>query len=249
MRDIVARLDWALGKRRDEQYVQALAEFKRLEKLTHSPQDLAMLRFFQTTCLTDLGRTAEAAKLISGIDKGNLGFANQIDFEFEYARIERAEGTPHRALARVVKALTSVEALNDRSEILVVIMDMETLRAILLAEIGELDEAIPLLERVPSQDLGWAEARMRLGDCFYKQRNYRRAIDSYRDVLSSDTRISAIIKNDAIRNIGFAHHDLGEYDKAIEHLNKVKQAYDSYPELKEEIESVLGSAYLHSAKA
>lgn len=248
MRDIVARLDWALSKRRDEQYAQALAEFKRLEKLTNSPQDLAMLRFFQTTCLTDLGRTAEAAKLISGIDKENLGFANQIDFEFEYARIERAEGAPHRALARVVKALSSIEAINDRSEILMAIMNMETLRAILLAEIGELDEAIPLLERVPSQDPGWAEARMCLGDCFYQQRNYRRAIDSYRDVLFSDKRISAIIGNDAIRNIGCAHHDLGEYDKAIEHLNKVKHAYDSHPELKEEVESVLASAYFHSAK-
>lgn len=248
MRDIVAKLDWALSKRRDEQYAQALAEFKRLEKLTNNPRDIAMLRFFQTTCLTDLGRTADAAKLISEIDKANLGFANQVDFEFEYARIERAEGIPHRALARIVRALSSIEALNDRSEILMAIMNMETLRAILLAEIGKLDEAIPLLKGVPSQDTGWAEARMCLGDCFYKLRNYRRAIDAYRDILSSDKRISAIIKNDAIRNIGCAHYDLGEYDKAIEHLNKVKRAYDSHPDLKEEVESLLASAYSRLAK-
>jgi hypothetical protein len=51
-----------------------------------------------------------------------------------------------------------------------------------------------------------------------------------------------VIQNDASRNIGYAYYDLAEFGRAISHLQQVEDAYDSYPELKAELLTLLSSA-------
>jgi tetratricopeptide (TPR) repeat protein len=242
-KDLVKRLDSALNKRRSGYYSEALDEFERLEYETESREDIAMLRLFQVTCLTDMGDISEALKRISRIEKTNLGFANQVDFEFEFSRIERAAGEPDKALNRITNALKTIDDCQDKSEIKIVARNIKTLQGILLAEIGRCEEAMPIVKGVPVQDEGWAKAKMRLGDCNYKIREFQRAIDCYSAVVSSDKKVDPVIRHDAIRNIGYAFYDSGDYAKAVEYLSKVRDAYDAYPNLKTELLNILASAH------
>ena len=102
-----------------------------------------------------------------------------------------------------------------------------------------------MLEAVPIEDQGWAEARLLLGDCSYKSRRYRKAIDYYLSLMSADNQVESVILNDALRNIGCAYYRLGDYAKAAEYLSKIKDAYDDHPILKAELFGFLASAYSH----
>jgi tetratricopeptide (TPR) repeat protein len=135
------------------------------------------------------------------------------------------------------------EVAANRDELAVVSGALHTLRGILLAESGQCDEAIPLLESVPRNDLGWAEATIALGDCKIGKRLYREAISDYLRVTSEPTAVHPFYREAALRNIGCAYYYLGEYPQAIEYLKKVEGSYDDRPDLKADLFSLLASAY------
>jgi tetratricopeptide (TPR) repeat protein len=243
--ELIKRFDFALEKSRAGDHISALQEFESLERLSTHPQDIAALRFFQATCLTDLGKAEEALTRISSVDKNKLAFANQVDYEYEYARIERALGHTRQAFDRVKTALKMIAQAADLQDVNIVSRNLHTMCGILLAESGKCDEAAPLLEAVPAEDEGWAEARLLLGDCSYKNRRYREAIDYYLSLMASANETPSIIGNDAVRNIGCAYHQLGDYAKAVEYLSKIKDAYNEYPNLKADLYGFLASAYSH----
>ena len=122
------------------------------------------------------------------------------------------------------------------------------MHGVLLAESGNCHEAISVLETVPKQDEGWAEARLHLGDCMYQEKIYKDAIECYSDLLSGAENIHPIYRDAALRNIGFAYHDLGEYEAAVEYLKQVEHAYDDAPDMKAEVFGILASSYLHLGK-
>ena len=119
------------------------------------------------------------------------------------------------------------------------------MRGILLAESDRCDEAIPILEAVPMDDEGWVEAKLRLGDCQIKKRQFREAVESYSVVISGEQKADPIDRKTAIRNIGCAYFYLGEYAKAIEYLTKVQHGYEENPNLKADLFGFLASAYSH----
>lgn len=247
--ELIKQLDAAFDMRKAGNYAGALSQFESLERRSAHPEDIAALRFFQAACLTDMGRPEDALDRISRVDKSRLIFSKQIDYEYERARIERALGHTREAIDLVGNALRMVDGANDKNEVSVVLGGLYALRGILLAESGECDEAIPLLGEVPMEDEGWAEARLLLGDCSYKNRRYREAIDCYLSLTSSDIKVAPVIRNDALRNIGCAYHQLGDYARAAEYLSKIKDAYDEYPTLKANLFGFLASAYSHLGMA
>jgi tetratricopeptide (TPR) repeat protein len=265
--NLIKQLDTALELQRNGGYSEALSIFEELERHSQHPQDIAGLRFFQVSCLIDLGRLDDALELLSKIDKRHLIFSKQIDYEYERARIERAFGRTDKALELVTKALQMAKiadsdamveikdempiditgsdhlTLVNKEELAVVSGALNTLRALLLAESGQCDEAIPLLESVPRDDLGWAEATIALGDCKIRKRLYREAISDYLRVTSQPTAVHPFYREAAVRNIGCAYYYLGEYPQAIEYLTKVTEKYDDEPDLKADLFGLLASAY------
>jgi tetratricopeptide (TPR) repeat protein len=240
--ELIERFEAALRKIEDADYSAALAEFEILESLSEHPSDIAQLRLYQASCLTDMGENSAARKRIWTVDKNQLEFIVQIGYEYEYARITRADGNLQAALDLSRNALKLIEDdAGSRSSILA--MNLSTLSGILLAETGKCDEAILLLKRVPLEDLGWAEATLKLGDCNYKKRLYGEAIKNYEDVISRGKAVHPIWLNAAIRNTGLAFYDLHEYAKAVDCLTLVKDRYEDYPALKNEVLEILASAH------
>jgi tetratricopeptide (TPR) repeat protein len=125
----------------------------------------------------------------------------------------------------------------------VVSQGLHTLRGILLAEAGRCEDAMPVLESVSIDDLGWAEARIHLGDCKYKKNRYREAIECYLSITSTATTVHPFYREAVLRNIGFAYYDLRQYAKAVEYLTQVELAYDESPGMKAELFRILASAY------
>ena len=247
--ELIKRLDAALDLRKARDYAGALAELESLERQYVRPEDIATLRFFQATCLTDMGRAEDALKLMSRIDRSGLIFSNQVDYGYEQARIERTLGRGGQALNTVEKTLKMIEEASDRRDLEIVSMNLHTLHGILLAECGRCDEAVSILDAVPIEDAGWAEARLNAGDCRYKKRAYRDAINSYISVVSAPKKIHQFHREAALRNIGCAHYRLGEYATAIEYLRQVEDAYDDAPDMKAELFSFLASCYVHLGMA
>ena len=208
--ELIKQLDAALDLRRSGDFAGALGKFENLEKWSAHPNDIATLRFFQATCLTDLGRADEALSRMFHVDKSQLTLSKRVDYEYERARIERALGQHREALQTVEKALRGVGSASAQFEYRVVSENLETLRGILLAEAGRCDEAIPILDAVPLQDQGWAQAKLLAGDCRYKKRFYREAIDCYMSLISAPKKSHQFYQDAAVRNIGYAYHDLGE---------------------------------------
>ncbi|NYF49814.1 tetratricopeptide repeat protein [Tunturiibacter gelidoferens] len=239
---LLERFEAAVRKMESGDYSAALAEFELLESLSEHPSDIALLRLFQTSCLTDMGEKSEARNRIGTIQKNQLGSVDQIGYEYEYARIMRADEYLQVALDLSRNALKSIEDDKD-SRNSTVAMNLSTLSGILLAETGKCDEAIPVLEKVPVEDPGWAEATLKLGDCKYKKRLYGEAIKNYGDVISRGKEVHPIFLDAAIRNTGSAFYDLGEYAKAIDCLELIKDKYEDYPSLKSEVLEILSSAY------
>jgi tetratricopeptide (TPR) repeat protein len=244
----VRLLDAAFDKAKAADYATALEEFEFLESQSEHPQDIAPLRLFQASCLTDMRKAAEALDRIRSVDQNQLGFANLVVFEFEYARILRALGDREDALKRTRNALKAIDTVDDKKPTEVVARNLHTLWGVLLAELGRCDEAIPVLEQVPVEDEGWADASLHLGDCKYKKRQYRDAIKNYQDVVSCKKGNGPFLSQAALRNIGYAFYDLEEYAKAVEYLTKVEGQYDAYPDMKKELFSILASSYLHLGK-
>lgn len=242
---LTKRSERAFELRKIGDFRGALREFKTLERLSWHPQDVAALRLLQATCLTDMGRLEEADKRLSTVDRNELILSKQVDYEYERARIARALGHIDSALEITEKALRTISTAVDKDEVSVVSEGLHTMRGILLVESGRCEEAIPILEAVPTDDLGWAEARLLLGDCSYRKRRYREAIVYYLSVISSHDKVSNVIRNDALRNTGSAFHQLKDYEKAVEYLSRVKNAYDEYPAMKAELFAFLASAYTH----
>jgi tetratricopeptide (TPR) repeat protein len=236
------RFETAMRKMETADYSTALAEFEFLESLSEHPSDIALLRLYQTSCLTEMGKKREARNRIGAIEKNQLGSVVQIGYEYEYARIMRADGNLQIALDLTRDALKAVQDDKTLSRPTLA-MNLNTLLGILLAQTGTCDEAIEVLQRVPIEDPGWAEARVCLGDCRYKKRLYREAISDYESVISCGTGVHPIFLHAAIRNTGFALYDLDDYAKAIDYLVLIKDKYEEYPALKNEVSEILTSAY------
>lgn len=243
--ELIKRLDAAFDKRRAGDSSTALDEFENLEKLSTHPQDIAAIQLFQVMCLTDLGRIEEADQKIRLVNEKRLDAVDRVDYESEYARIKRVEGMTDEALERVQRALHISETVEDKRRVEAARKSLQALRGVLLAESGRCNEAVPILEDVSPDGAWWADARLLLGDCSYKDRRYRQAIDYYLSLTSSANNVASVIRNDAFRNIGCAYHQLGDYAKAAEYLSKVKDAYDEHPEIKAKLFGFLASAYSH----
>lgn len=246
--ELIRRRDAAFAKRKAGDYSAALAEFQDLEALSDHPTDIATLRFFQTTILTDMGRIDDALDRISKVDKTVLGRIDQIDYEFESARLLRAEGRIAEALERTEKALKATTEIDKEYDVRGLATNLRTLKGVLLSESGRCDDAIPILENVPVEDEGWAQAKIRLGDCNLKRERYLEAINSYASVASSTKRVDPIHRKTALRNIGCAYFYSRDYAKAVEYLTKVEGGYDARPDLKGELFDMLASAYSHLGK-
>jgi tetratricopeptide (TPR) repeat protein len=246
--DLIKRLDAVFEMRERGDHSGSLRELEKLEKSSWHPKDIAVLRLFQATCLTDMGRPKNALERLSTVDKAELTFPKRIDFEYERARIERALGNTNKAIGITENALKTASAAVDKDELRIVAEGLRTLWGILLAEGDRCDEAIPVLETVPMDDKGWAEAKLLLGDCSYKRRRYHEAIHYYLAIISA-VNISTVIRNDAVRNLGCAYHQLGDYAKAVEYLIQVKNAYDEFPSLKSDLYRFLASGYSHLGMA
>ncbi len=240
---LLEQLDAAFERRRAGDYAAALSEFESLESKSTLPQDIAALQLFQCMCLTDLGRTDEAHERISRVNKNRLVVIDQIDYESEYARIKRAQGKTSEALERIERAIKMAEAMENRRQVEEAWGSMQALRGILLAESGNCDEAIPVLESVPAEAEGWAEARIQLGDCKIQKRLHHEAIQVYQCIVSSSKKIHPIHRKTALRNIGCAYYYLREYTNAVEYLTKIEHGYDENPRLKAELFEVLATAY------
>ena len=246
--ELVRRVDAAFEKQKTGDFSTALREFEFLESQVEHPGDVAPLRLAQASCLFDMGKAAEALGRIRTVDQEQLAFPNLIVFEFEYARIMRELGERIEALERTRKALKAISIANDKSSTEVIAGNLRALCGVLLADLGRCDEAIPMLEQVSVEDESWADAKIQLGDCKYKKKQYRDAIRDYQDVVSSKTRNGSILLPSALRNIGYAFYDLEEYASAVEYLTKVEDQYDAYPDMKEQLFSILASAYIHLGK-
>ena len=194
-------------------------------------------------CLTDLGRLDKASKTIKLVDEKRLEVVDRIDYESEYARIDRAQGMTDEALERVERALKLSETVEDKDRVEHAVRSLQALRGVLLAESGKCDEAVPMLEDIPAQDPWWTEARIRLGDCKIKKRLYREAIEAYRSIASGDREVDPSHRKTAQRNIGCAYYYMGEYTKALEYLKSVERSYDDSPALKAELYNLLASTY------
>ena len=247
--DFIQQLDHALGMRKAGNYAGAFAAFKSLEQRSAHPRDAAVLCFFQATCLTDMGKPEDALALLSRVNKNELIFSQRADYEYEKARIERALGRSRRALDILNNAINKLDQSDSKQTVSTVLSNMTTLRGIILAEAGSCDEAILILEKVPAQDAGWAEAKLHEGDCKYKQKLYREAIKCYLSLISDAENVHPFHREAAIRNVGFAYYDLGEYATAAAYLKKVENAYDEAPDMKAELFSILASSYSHLGMA
>jgi tetratricopeptide (TPR) repeat protein len=239
---LLERFEAAVQKMEAADYSAALADFELLESLSDHPSDIAYLRLLQTSCLTDMSKKSEARDRIGTIDKNQLEVAPQIGYEYEYARIMRAEGSLQVALALARNALKSIQDDKDLNKSNLAI-SLNTLLGILLSETGHWDEAIIVLKQVPTEDLGWAEAMLHLGDCRFTKGLYHEAISDYESVISRREGVHPIFFHAALRNTGCAFYYLGEYAKAVEYLSMVKDKYEDYPALKSELLGTLASAH------
>ena len=115
-----------------------------------------MLGLFQATCLTDMGLLAKSLNRISRVDKERLSKANQIDLEFEFSRIERAQGNIHDALQRISLLEEKISKYGKPEEIEAVARNSKTLHGILLAELGK-------MRRCNTNSDGSSHRRRRLG--------------------------------------------------------------------------------------
>ena len=66
----------------------------------------------------------------------------------------------------------------------------------------------------------------------YKKKLYRQAIDCYLNLVSDQQSAHPFYREAALRNVGYAYYDLGEYQAAVGYLQSVKHAYDDAPDLK-----------------
>jgi tetratricopeptide (TPR) repeat protein len=242
-RELIEQYDAAFEMRKAGNFAGALGRFESLERLSTHPTDIAALRFFQATCLTDMGEPEHALRQLSRVDKSKLVIAKQLDYEYERARIQRALGNTREALKLVERAMKQANGRGSEEGVNVVAAGLHTLQGILLAESGRCEEALPILEAVAADDDGWAEARINLGDCKIRERSYQEAIAYYVSITASSRNVDPIHRKTALRNIGCAYYYMGEYAKAIEFLTMVEHAYDGNLELKAELFGVLGSAY------
>jgi tetratricopeptide (TPR) repeat protein len=236
----------AFDKTRAADYSAALKEFEFLETQSEHPRDIALIRLFQVSCLTDMGKPVEASERIRSVDERQLGVVDQVNYAYEYARIKRAIGEKQSALVQTQDALQAIALIDDQYPTKhIVTLNLLTLLGVLLSECGQCDFAIPILEKITIDDPSWAEARLHLGDCYYKKKHYREAIREYETVISREREIHPIFFWGALRNAGYAFYDLEEYAKAVEYLTKVVDKYDAYPDTKRELFDILASAYLH----
>lgn len=241
-----ALLDEAFKAKNKAEFSSAYEKLDTLERSSKNPADIAFLRLYKASCMTDLGRTEEASELMQNVNKALLDLPKQLDYEFEAARIDRAHGKLRDALAKTNAALKSQPSVSQ--ETMTAIRGLMTLKAILLAELDRCDEAMPLLTGVPLDDAGWAEAWLNYGDCNYKQGQYQAAIDAYQKLVPPNDSVDAVFRNAAIRNIGCAYHKLGNNAQALAYLNQIKDAFDDYPELKSELMDVIAECYSHPKK-
>jgi tetratricopeptide (TPR) repeat protein len=241
--ELMKQFEAACEMRKRGNSSSALSEFESLERQSTHPQDIATLRLFQTMCLTDLERVDEATERISQVDKNKLGVIDQSDYESEYAYIKRAKGMTNEALDHVCKAIDIANSVEDQRQVETAIVGMLALKGILLSEAGRCDEAIFILQRVPSQNSWWGEAMIHLGDCKIRKRLHKEAIEIYLSIILSSREIDPIHRKTAIRNIGCAYYYMKEYAKALEYLTRVEHSYDEDPSLKAELFGMIASTY------
>jgi tetratricopeptide (TPR) repeat protein len=194
-------------------------------------------------CLTDLERIDEAIERIKRVDRNKLDSVDLSDYESEYAYIKRAKGMTNEALDHVNKVIEIANSVEDQRRVETAIVGTRALKGVLLSEAGKCDEAIPILQEVPSQNSWWCEAMIHLGDCKIRKRLHKEAIEIYSSIISSSGEIDPIHRKTAIRNIGCAYYYMGEYTTALEYLTRVEHSYDGNPNLRAELFEIIASTY------
>ena len=247
--ELIKQLEAAFELRKADNFADALEKFESLERQSRHPRDVNSLRVFQVMCLTDLGRIADAHRMLNSVDASYLGDVDRIDYEFEFARIAWKEGNLHEALEHTAAASKLINAVEDQSRVQAASEDLLSLQGVLLSELKRCDEAIPILEQVSEESSWWVTANIHLGECRIWKRSHREAIMCYLNILSSSREIDPVDRKTAIRNIGCAYFYAGEYSQAVEYLRKVEDGYDERPDLKAELFEILASAYVHLGMA
>jgi tetratricopeptide (TPR) repeat protein len=190
-----------------------------------------------------LGRIDDALQKLQSVNRTELDPASQLDYEFELARLEFQKGKHASALERIgstLKGLDDVEDLNRRKALQ---NDLELLEGVLLADTGDLDRAIPILGSVSAENPGWAQATVRLGDCYFRRGDYEQALKTWLQVMNANRdHVHPVYRDSAIRNIGMASYYGGDYEKAVGFLRKVADKYDEYPDIKRNVHKTLASA-------
>jgi tetratricopeptide (TPR) repeat protein len=243
--EVAKQFEIAVGMRKAGDSAGALRVFEAIEGATSHRRDLATLRLFQAMCLTDLGRVDEAHDMLRSIDEKELDIVDQIDQQFEYARINRAMGMPAEALKRVERAITISHAVGAKERVEEASRDLQAFRGVLLAESGNCHDAVPVLQGVSTESPWWIEAQIQLGDCHLVKRRFRDAIESYLAITLAEREVDPIYQMRATRNIGSAYFYMGDYAKAVEYLTRVEHGYERNLELKAEVFSLLAAAYSH----
>jgi tetratricopeptide (TPR) repeat protein len=236
-------LDAALDEHLRGNYTAALDQFEALEQLPWHPKDIARLRLFETSCLTMLARIDDAHEKLQSVDESELDRASQLDYEFELARLEFQESKHASALERIgsmLKRLDDIEDLNRRKALQ---NDLELLEGVLLADIDDLERAIPILGSVSAENPGWAQATVRLGDCYFRRGDHEQALKTWLEVVNANRdHVHPVYRDSAIRNIGMVCYYGGDYEKAVGFLSKVADKYDEYPDIKRNVHKALASA-------
>lgn len=227
---------------------EALQVLEELERLSSHPQDLATLKLKKAIVLTNMGDIANAEQLILTLDVEVLSDEYRLSSKFEAGRIAAAKGEVNNAIMILTQAIREADQKAVVGDLAEIRNGMILLLGKLLYEVGQSERAIPILQRISDGTPGWQEAAITLGDCYVQVGKYREAIKCYHHILDKRRGISELDLDMATRNLGAAYFFSGQYSKAIEHLRRVADKFNDFPDLRREIDELMVVASSHLRK-
>ena len=201
---------------------QAAALLARVRKESNDPVETAFLALMEANCLILAGDLRRARPLLDEAER-LAGKDREVRFgiEHETARLEGAEAKPALALRRTLRILQEFKDVLSGPDYKTRLDELNAERAMLLAEMGQYEAAMPHLLASHATDPDRADVTYYLGEACFRIGRLEDAISHLTQALKQSD-LPPVLRSRAQYFIAYSNYKIGAYAQAISWLQKLE---------------------------
>jgi tetratricopeptide (TPR) repeat protein len=213
-------LEQAMQLREGRRFKEAISILDKLRMKVLDPVDLGRLSILEANCYLLIGDFTTAASLLNSASLiGNIDDSVRLGIAHETARLQRVQGKKKEALRHIGQIIHDFRDSLQTEQYEGMRKELSTEYALLLAETGQYDKALPLLVEALRTNPHDSDVMYCLGVAYFNTGQLERAREYFGRLIDRSDLDSALLGR-VFYMLAYSHYKLGAYAQAITVLER-----------------------------